>query len=68
MKNEQKILKNEFGSLCSQFGFSQIETKSSFKKKQTGSLAKISFTIVKKELMVIIGWMKWSSQDTSKEE
>ena len=27
MKNEQKIYKNEFGSFCSQFGFSQKETK-----------------------------------------
>ena len=27
MKNEQKIYKNEFGTFCSQFGFSQKETK-----------------------------------------
>ena len=55
MKNEQRTYKNEFGSLCSQFGFNQIETKSPSKKKQIGSLAMISFAIVKKELMVIVG-------------
>ena len=35
---------------------------------QTGSLAKISFTIVREEPMVTIGWMKPSIQDMSKEE
>ena len=39
MKNEQKIYKNEFGSFCSQFGFSQKETKplsKQCKKRQVG--------------------------------
>ncbi|RVW24955.1 Enzymatic polyprotein [Vitis vinifera] len=46
MKNEQKIYKNEFGSFCSQFGFSQKETMPPSKQKPIGSLAKISFTTV----------------------
>ena len=54
MKNEQMIYKNEFGSLCSQFGFSQKETKPPSKQK-TSRLAKISFTIVREESMVTIG-------------
>ena len=33
MKNEQKIYKNEFGSFCSQFGFSQKDTMSPSKQK-----------------------------------
>ena len=40
MKNEQKIYKNEFGSFCSIFGFSQKETKppsKQCKKRQIGS-------------------------------
>ena len=39
MKNEQRIYKNKFGSFCSQFGFSQKETKPPFKqckKRQVG--------------------------------
>ena len=39
MKNEQKIYKNEFGTFCSQFGFSQKETKppsKKHKKRQIG--------------------------------
>ncbi|RVW18029.1 hypothetical protein CK203_115089 [Vitis vinifera] len=34
MKNEQKIYKNEFGSFCSQFGFSQKETMPPSKQNQ----------------------------------
>ena len=37
------------------------------KQKQAGSLAKISFTIVREEPMVTMGWMKLSIQDTFKE-
>ena len=33
MKNEQKIYKNEFGSFCSHFGFSQKETMPPSKQK-----------------------------------
>ena len=51
----KKIYKNEFGSFCSQFGFSQKETMPPSKQKQAGSLAKISFTIVREEPMVTIG-------------
>ena len=36
--------------------------------EQTGSLAKISFTIIREKLMETIGWMKPSIQDMSKEE
>ncbi|RVW50508.1 hypothetical protein CK203_116602 [Vitis vinifera] len=46
MKNEQKIYKNEFGSFCSQFGFSQKKLCLPLSKNQVGSLAKISFTTV----------------------
>ncbi|KAL6345588.1 hypothetical protein AAG906_017318 [Vitis piasezkii] len=37
MKNEQKIYKNEFGSFCSQFGFSQKETMLPLSKTKTDS-------------------------------
>ncbi|RVW67140.1 hypothetical protein CK203_063958, partial [Vitis vinifera] len=37
MKNEQKIYKNEFGSFCSQFGFSQKETMPPSKQKPSTS-------------------------------
>ncbi|KAL6338402.1 hypothetical protein AAG906_020486 [Vitis piasezkii] len=41
MKNEQKIYKNEFGSFCSRFSFTQKETMPPLSKNQVGSLAKI---------------------------
>ncbi|RVW23261.1 hypothetical protein CK203_093427 [Vitis vinifera] len=43
MKNEQKIYKNEFGSFCSQFGFSQKETMPPSKQKPSRKPSKDKF-------------------------
>ena len=43
MKNEQKIYKNEFGSSCSQFGFSQKETMPLSKKETSKKPSKDKF-------------------------
>ncbi|KAL6338401.1 hypothetical protein AAG906_020485 [Vitis piasezkii] len=43
MKNEQKIYKNEFGSFCSQFGFSQKETKPPSKQQTSRKPSKDKF-------------------------
>ena len=40
MKFEQKIYKNEFGTFCSQFGFSQKETKHPSKQFKKGQVAR----------------------------
>ena len=62
------------GSTRKNFGHSIANLVSAKKKlslplsnEQTGNLAKISFIIAREELMEIIGWMKPSIQDTSKE-
>lgn len=43
MNNEQKIYKNEFGSFCSQFGFSQKETKPPSKQQTRRKPSKDKF-------------------------
>ncbi|RVW82240.1 hypothetical protein CK203_041657 [Vitis vinifera] len=43
MKNEQKIYKNEFGSFCCQFGFSQKETMPPSKQKPSRKPSKDKF-------------------------
>ena len=43
MKNEKKIYKNEFGSFCSQFGFSLKETKPPSKRRTSRKPSKDKF-------------------------
>ena len=43
MKNEQRIYKNEFRSFCSQFGFSQKETKPPYKQRTNRKPSKDKF-------------------------
>ena len=40
MKPEHKIYKNEFGTFCSQFRFSQKETKPPFKQRKKRQVAR----------------------------